>query len=260
MFNFDLPSLIVIGVMAVIMESIDSGLGMMYGTLLSPTLILMGYSPKLVVPSILISQAAGDIIGATGHHFRHNANFNGMTQHMKISLAIIIPGVIACVAGVYAGKLIPVLYMKTYISILVIAMGVLCLFPLYYTFSWKNIYGIGLLSGFNKAFSGGGFGPITSTGKILGGVDPKVSISTTTLAEAPVCILGFILWRVLGGAISWQFPLSLATGALIGGYIGPIITSHFRDMKMLRLVVGVLAVVSGLWLAIDLIMGWHLGQ
>ena len=253
-------TMVIIGLMAVIMEMVDSGLGMMYGTLLSPLLILMGYSPKLVVPSILISQATGDITGATGHHLRKNADFGGWTKHMKISMAIIVPGLLACVAGVFAGKLIPVMWMKTYIGILVIAMGFLCLFPIYYTFSWKNMYGIGLLSGFNKAFSGGGFGPVTSTGKILGGVDPKVSISTTTLAEGPVCILGFILWWFIGGRLEWQFPTALCAGALIGGYFGPIITQKFKNMKMLRLIVGALAVISGVWLLVDLFLGLKMGQ
>ena len=253
-------TMVIIGLMAVIMEMVDSGLGMMYGTLLSPLLILMGYSPKLVVPSILISQATGDITGATGHHLRKNADFGGWTKHMKISMAIIVPGLLACVAGVFAGKLIPVMWMKTYIGILVIAMGFLCLFPIYYTFSWKNMYGIGLLSGFNKAFSGGGFGPVTSTGKILGGVDPKVSISTTTLAEGPVCILGFILWWFIGGSLEWQFPVTLCAGALIGGYLGPIITQKFKNMKMLRWIVGALAVISGIWLLVDLFLGLKMGQ
>jgi uncharacterized membrane protein YfcA len=253
-------TMVIIGLMAVIMEMVDSGLGMMYGTLLSPLLILMGYNPKLVVPSILISQATGDITGATGHHLRGNADFGGWTKAMKISMAIIVPGLLACVAGVYCGKLIPVMWMKTYIGILVIAMGFLCLFPIYYTFSWKNMYIIGLLSGFNKAFSGGGFGPVTSTGKILGGVDPKMSISTTTLAEGPVCILGFILWWFLGGSLQWQLPTTLCAGALIGGYLGPIITQKFKNMKLLRWIVGALAIISGVWLLVDLLLGLKMGQ
>jgi uncharacterized membrane protein YfcA len=254
------PQLILIGCMAVVMEMVDSGLGMMYGTLLSPLLILMGYNPKIVVPSILISQAAGGITGAIGHHIRGNTDFGGWTKAMKISMAIIIPGLLACVAGVYCGKLIPVMWMKTYIGILVIVMGFLCLFPIYYKFSWKNMYAIGLLSGFNKAFSGGGFGPVTSTGKILGGVDPKISIGTTTLAEVPICILSFILWWFVGGSLAWQFPTTLCAGALVGGYLGPIITQKFKNITLLRWVVGALAVISGIWLLVDLFLGLKMGQ
>ncbi len=251
--------LIPIGLLAIIMEIIDSGLGMMYGTLLSPLLILMGYSPKLVVPSILISQAIGGATGSIGHHIRKNTNFRGLTRDMKISLSIIIPGLFACVAGAFAGKLIPTLYMKSYIGILVIAMGILCLRPIYYAFSWKKMFGIGLLSGFNKAFSGGGFGPVTSTGKILGGVDPKVSVGTTTLAEVPICFFSFLLWYIIGGNLDWGFALALCAGSLIGGIIGPIITAKINT-KILRYTVGVLAVVSGIWLLIDLLLKLGMGQ
>lgn len=251
--------LIIIGCMAVVMEIIDSGLGMMYGTLLSPILILMGYNPKLVVPSILVSQAIGGAAGAIGHHSRKNSNFGGWTRDLKISMSIIVPGMLACIAGVICGKLIPSIYMKTYIGILVIVMGFLCLFPVYYNFSWKKMFGIGLLSGFNKAFSGGGFGPVTSTAKILAGVDPKVSIGTTTLAEVPICFFSFALWLVMGGSLDWKFPIALGIGSLIGGYVGPMITKVINT-KILKWVVGALAVVSGFWLLIDLLMRFGMGQ
>jgi uncharacterized membrane protein YfcA len=48
---------------ALIMEFIDSSLGMMYGTALSPRLIFMNYNAKDVVPCILISQAVGGFFG-----------------------------------------------------------------------------------------------------------------------------------------------------------------------------------------------------
>ncbi len=255
----DMLNLGLVGFLAIIMEIVDSGLGMMYGTLLSPLLILMGYSPKLVVPSILVSQGIGGALGAIGHHNQKNSNFNGLTRDTKISLSIIVPGLVACVAGVLMGKIIPTAYMKIYISVLVVAMGVLCLNPIYYTFSWRKMFGIGLLSGFNKAFSGGGFGPVTSTGKILGGVDPKVSVGTTTLAEVPICFFSFSLWLVSGGSLDWRFPIALSIGALVGGIFGPYLTARVNT-KALRYVVGVLAVISGAWLLVDFFLKLGMGQ
>lgn len=257
--DFGIASLTVVVILSIIMEIIDSGLGMMYGTLLSPILILLGYDPKLVVPAILISQAFGGATGAIGHHFRKNSDFSGLTRDLKISLAIIIPGIAACIFGAYIGQIIDKLYMKFYIGLLVVVMGWLCLRPIYYDFSWKKMWGIGLLSGFNKALSGGGFGPVTATGKILGGVDPKVSVGTTTLAEVPICVVSFITWIMLGGKISWAFPAALCIGSLIGGYIGPILTARM-DTGKLKTAVGVLAVISGAWLLIDLYLGLGMGQ
>ena len=72
-----------------IMEFIDSSLGMMYGTVLSPLLILMGYDVKSVVPSILISQAMGGFVASYRHHKLKNANFQPGTIDHKVSVTII---------------------------------------------------------------------------------------------------------------------------------------------------------------------------
>jgi len=48
---------------ALICEFIDSYLGMMYGTILSPVLIIAGFNPLVVVPCILFSQGVGGFFG-----------------------------------------------------------------------------------------------------------------------------------------------------------------------------------------------------
>ncbi len=74
---------------AMIMEFIDSALGMMYGTVLSPLLILMGYDVKAVVPSILISQSVGGFIASWRHHHLQNANFKAGTVDYHLSFCLL---------------------------------------------------------------------------------------------------------------------------------------------------------------------------
>lgn len=238
--------LVLVVFLALLMELIDSSLGMMYGTILSPLLISAGFDPKLVVPSILISQAVGGIIGTIRHHNYNSANFKGWTKDTKIVSAIVFPGVLACLLGALIAVSIPSWALKTYIGLLVIIMGVLCLKPYSYKFAWGKIYGVGIVAAFNKALSGGGFGPVTSTGKILGGLNPKVSIATTTCAEVPICLLSFLFWMMLRGGIEIAFPLALCSGAAFGAIIGPWITYKIKSDK-LRGVVGILAIISGIW-------------
>lgn len=57
--NIDTVILVVLG--GFLCEFIDASMGMMYGTILSPVLIIAGFEPVLVVPSILFSQALGPI-------------------------------------------------------------------------------------------------------------------------------------------------------------------------------------------------------
>jgi len=233
--------------LALIAETIDSSIGMMYGTLLSPLLITAGYDPRLVVPSILISQALGGAVATVRHHKYRNADFRGLSRDTKVVLAIVVPGLFACIIGVFVALNIPRFVFKTYIGLLAIAMGFLCIRPYIYRFAWWKIYSIGVLSAFNKAFTGGGFGPITSTGKIIAGLNPRVSVATTTYAEVPICLIGVFAWLVaLHGNIDWIFPLHLSIGAFIGGLIGPYITSKTESEKLKKLV-GLLAVILGTW-------------
>jgi hypothetical protein len=238
---------IIILVMAFAGELVDSSLGMMYGTLLSPILIIMGYDAKLVVPSILISQGLGGLVATIFHDRLGNGQFKGYTKDTKIALSVIIPGLLATGAGVFVASIISKFALNMYIGVLVVIMGLLVIFPIMYKFDWKKIWAIGALSGFNKAMSGGGFGPVTSTGKILGGVDAKVSVATTTYAEVPICLFGFALWIAFNGWLAWELPVFLCLGAIVGGLIGPFITKKFNS-TILRYSIGILAIVSGIWI------------
>jgi len=238
--------IIVLIVMALIMETIDSSLGMMYGTLLSPILVGYGFEPLVVVPALLISQAVGGIGGTISHHRFKNADFRGLTRDTKVVLAMVIPGLFVVILGVVAAVTLPRLWVKTYIGILVIVMSALCLSPIRYRFAWWKHYVIGVLAAFNKALTGGGFGPVTSTGGIIGGLEAKVSIATTTFAEVCICFAAFVAYLFLA-RVDMVFAISLSIGAVVGGMIGPYISSRVSH-RLLRRVVGILGIVSGIWL------------
>ncbi|UCE36548.1 MAG: sulfite exporter TauE/SafE family protein [Thermoplasmata archaeon] len=233
--------------LALLMEVIDSSLGMMYGTLLSPILIGYGFEPLVVVPAILISQAVGGIGGTISHQKFRNADFNGLTNDTKIVLAMVIPGLLVVFVGVFAATNLSSLWVKTYIGILVIIMSALCLSPLKYKFAWWKHYAVGVLAAFNKALTGGGFGPVTSTGGILGGLESKVSIATTTFAEVIICLAAFVVYLFFVGNLYMVLVGSLCFGAVVGGIIGPYISSRVSHTR-LRICIGILGIASGIWL------------
>lgn len=235
------------------MEIVDSSLGMMYGTLLSPILVATGFEPLIVVPAIVISQAIGGLSGTVSHHKLKNADFNGFTKDTKITLAMVIPGLVVVIIGVFAAANLPKGFVEIYIGILVVVMSVLCLSPLRYKFAWWKQYVIGVLAAFNKALSGGGFGPVTSTGGIIGGLEPKVSIATTTFAEVGICFASFVAYLFFVGELEMVLIGSLCTGAFIGGLIGPYISSRISHGK-LRICVGILGVASGIWLLLEVLV------
>ncbi len=257
MIEYSLYVVVALIILAMLGEIIDSGLGMMYGTLLSPILISIGFGPLAVVPAILLSQAFGGATGTVLHQRFKNADFSFTSKHFKVVLAIVLPGLAAVLIGVYVALNIPSWVMKSYIGVLVIIMGFLCIFPLMYTFRWWKMYLVGVVSAFNKALSGGGFGPVTSTGKILGGLDAKVSIATTTYAEVPICLTSFVIWYILeGGSMVMWFPIALCVGAIIGAAIGPYVTANVNT-RWLKIAVGVLAIASGIYLCYTVLTGFN---
>jgi len=265
-----IETIILIGVLAFAAELLDSSLGMMYGTILSPLLIIMGFDPFIVVPSLLLSQAAGGLLAARFHHKYNNADFKpktinakkikskikeigfiesfkrGFGKDFKVVFVISALGVVATVLAVLLAVNLPKSFIKTYIGILVLVMGVVLLSKAKFKFTWKKMLGVGLISSFNKGLSGGGFGPVVTSGQIIAGNNPKGAVAATTLAEAPICLAGFLTYVLTKGFSSWYFLLALSIGAILAAPFGALLTSKMNEKKM-RPLLGILALVLGIW-------------
>lgn len=255
----DLLGSIIVMLMALVIGIVDSSLGMMYGTLLSPILMGWGFNPLKVVPALLLSQAAGGVSGTISHHRFENANFRGLTRDTKIVLAMVIPGLAVVAVVVFVAVNLPPELVKTYIGVLVVVMGLLCLSPIKHRFTWWEYHVIGILAAFNKALTGGGFGPVTSTGGIIGGLGARASVATTTLAKVVICSASFILYMIFHGKFDETLTFSLSLGAIAGGIIGPYISSRVNH-RLLRKSVGILAIISGVLLLVDMIQEHYYGN
>jgi hypothetical protein len=231
---------------------------MLYGTILSPILIILGYDPLIVVPSILFSQAIGGFISSIRHHQLKNANFNinrkiirdfqkATTKDLKVFSIIASFGIIGAIIAVIIAISIPKIILETYISTLVLLMGIILLLKRKFKFSWKKIFALGAISSFNKAISGGGFGPVVTSGQLISGRLSKESIATTTLSEVPICIVSFLTYLIVKGLSSWNLVLTLTIGAIVGAMIGPCITTKFHSEKKVRVCFGIFVTLLGVW-------------
>jgi len=149
--------------LAFVCEFIDSSLGMGYGTIMSPLLIILGFEPLIVIPAILLSQAFGGFTAAVFHHQFENASFKPGSRDLKIVMIISGFGFVATVAAALLALHIPKVVLKTYIGVLVLVMGGILLSNRTFRFSWKKMIGVGILSAFNKGMTGGGFGPVVTS-------------------------------------------------------------------------------------------------
>lgn len=231
---------------AFIYEICDSALGQGYGTLGSPTYILLGISSKIVVPAILISQAAGGLVSAVFHHKYKNADFgHRKTPDMKKVYVIILSGIVGVLGASFIGFKLPKDVMTGYIGVIVLVMGLLITLGVTLKFSWKKFVGIGAISAFNKGLSGGGYGPVVAGGQTIIGVGTKNSIGITDFAEAPICIAGFIMWTILSGLPPLDMVLPMCIGAALAPPIGAWITYKIPTDR-LKKVMGVVIIILGI--------------
>jgi len=238
---------VVLTLAAFVMMIIDSSIGMYYGTILSPLLVGFGFNPLLVIPSLLLSQTVGDLAAIPVHHRFKNADFWGVTRDVKVVLAMVVPGLAAVAIAATVALSVPSWALKTCIGLVVLTMSGLVLSGVKYSFKmWKHCL-YGTVASFFKCLSGGGFGPLTSTGGIIGGLEPRVSVATTSFAELLICFASFASYLILRGMVDPYFAGSLCVGAFFGGLVGPYVASRVNQ-KMLRNLIAIFGVVSGVWL------------
>jgi uncharacterized protein len=267
-------SLAILFVIAFACEFVDSSLGMGYGTTLTPLLLIMGYSPLVVVPAILTSELITGGLAAFMHHRAGNVSFDfrndpdhrlvkkmrllgyiPRSKASKIALVLAVCSLAGAVTAVFIAISIPKLYLKIFIGIMVLSMGILILLKrnAAHRFSWKKIVGLGVLAAFNKGLSGGGYGPLVTSGQILSGVDTKNSVAITSLAESFTCFVGVCTFLFLGTEFDWRITLALLAGAVASV---PLSTRTVKKLKVknFTIIVGTATVILGLFTLYKVIM------
>jgi uncharacterized protein len=227
-------------------ELVDSGLGMGYGTILTPTLLFLGYEPGDIVPTILVSELLSGFAAAFFHNDIRNVELN--FRGRDFVPAIILAG--GSVAGVTAGVLIamslPKVVLSMVIGCIIFTSGffVILFSQRVIRYSrWKMLL-LSTVASFNKAVSGGGYGPLVTSGQILSGVNSKASVGITSFAEAFTCLVAVTLFLVKGGLINWLILIPMCAGALSSVPFAVVAINRANDER-LKLFIGVLTLSMG---------------
>ena len=240
-----------IALLALIAEYVDSALGMGYGTILSPLLVLLGYDIRQVVPSILATELITGLLSGLLHWRAGNTELNKRSMMMLGLLG----GV--TIVGTSVGALVmlnlPPLYTKLYMGLLVSAMGILMLVKRRARrFSWRGITSISLLAAFNKAISGGGYGPVVCSGQILNGIEVKQAIGLTGLAESLTCAIALVIYALGIGHLDLGLVPALIIGSVAAVPLAVLTVKHSAPER-LRRVVALGIIVLGLFILKSLI-------
>ena len=238
-------------VLSFFMETIDSTLGGGFGTVLSPLLLILGFEPVAVVSSILFSEMVTGFLVGIMHDRASSLNILKVKE-TKLTLAIfLVSGLAASLfAMLFVVALDPFL-VKLYIGVLVVFMGILMLYNrnTQRVFSLRIVGALGALCGFNKAISGGGYGPIATSGQIVGGGDPKASVAITSISEAAICVLSFVSYYLVFGLTNVNLLVSIVLGAAIATPVSALVVSKSSKRNLSHLIaVGVIIIgIVTLW-------------
>lgn len=243
--TFDLALFILLGV-SFTCELIDSSLGMGYGTILTPTLLLLGFDPEDVIPTILLSELFTGFSAAYFHNEIKNVDFSLRGQHLTAALILIVGCTIGVLTGVYFSLSLMQSTLLFFIGLIIFVSGLLVVIFSRTTINyanWKMIL-LSILAAFNKSVSGGGFGPIITSGQVLSGVEGKSAVGITALAEGFVCFLALALFQYSGKEINYLLLVPVMVGALLSIPFSVTVVNSYKEHH-LRLTIGIMTMILG---------------
>ncbi len=196
---------------------IDTCVGGGHGTLLTPVLILLGFTAAMVVPAVLLSEIAIGILATILNHRAGNIRLARGEQHRRVLLVLAACSLAGSLIAVTAAVRAPPRWVNAYIGMMIIAVGVLLLAGrgIPREFSMRRIAVLGTIAAFNKGLSGGGYGPLLTSGQILSGVGEKGAVSITPPARGLTSLFAVTLYFVAKGRLELNLAAPLIIGSLL---------------------------------------------
>ena len=225
---------------------VDCAFGMGYGTLMSPILLILGFAVSAIVPVLLLSQMIIGVSACISHHKLKNANFkSARSKDTKTALIFTFFGGIAMTFAVLIVISVPNIFLMFYVGILITFVGILLLLNKTFSFTNRKLYMIGGISAFNKAISGGGFGPIVTSGQIMNGSEAKNAVAVTALAETLLSAFGFLLYIFLTGALDLELTFIVILSGVIAAPIGAYQAKKLKE-KNAKSIIAIVIICLGM--------------
>jgi len=233
--------------------TIDLIFGMGFGLTMTPILIILGFKPHQIVPALLLSSLAGNILSPFLNHRFKNVDFKLKSIHFRMALLVGLIGALGSFIGAITATGITDFYLTIYIGILITTLGLLLLLNKTRTiiFSWYKLIGLGVFGGFNKGISGSGFGPIITTGLIMMKTDEKAAVSIQAFSELFVSLAGSLTFLFFGTQIDWNLTLALVIGVVLSTPLAALVVQK-ANSKKLRSAIGYVTIILGIIMLIKL--------
>lgn len=245
-------NIILLFVLAFLAESIDIILGMGFGTIMTPLLVELSYSPLDVLPIILLLQAIAGITAGFSHHFQENIDFL-KPEKAKIVTLFVIFGGIGAVAGAFAATHISINHLKIIIGSVVVFAGI-ALFATRFLhkakLSYNKLFVVGALAAFAKTMTGV-YGPIVTSGQIISGVKEKEAVAITVFSEGITSFIGFLAFSFfvkIEMAIFMPLLVAVIAAVPLSTYIVKVAPKHYlrRGIGAIVILLGIILIAKTL--------------
>ena len=241
-------SMLAITLAAFVCEFVDSAFGMGFGTILTPIFLLMGFSPTEAVSVVLVSELLTGFGAALFHAKDENVSFARGSKHLSAGILLSIGSVL----GVFIGA--PVFFkasarlLTLFIGVIITLSGVAILYCLDHRFRYRKsgVFTLATIAAFNKTLSGGGYGPLMTSGQLLVGVEAKAAAAITSLSEGVTCLTASAIFVASRGHYNLDLLIAVLTGSLLAV---PFATSSVRRLneRTVRKAIGVTTILLGCW-------------
>jgi uncharacterized membrane protein YfcA len=228
------------------LEFVDSSLGMGYGTTLTPVLLLLGFEPLDLVPTILVSEFLSGFASSFFHSEAGNVRFVPGSNHLRAAVILSACSIAGVAAGVNLAVGVSTVVLKRVIGFVILGAGlyILAMASRTFHFNYVRIVLLALVASFNKAISGGGYGPLMTSGQVMSGIRGRAAVAITSLAEGFTCLIGTTLFLVAGKTITPSLLIAVVTGALLAVPLSARAVRRFREEHMKR-TIAILTIALG---------------
>ena len=233
---------------ALICEYVDSSLGMGYGTTLTPLLLLAGFEPLQIVPCVLLSEFATGLSAAFMHQRDGNVDLLRDPQAKSAALMLSLLSVIGTALAVALALRVPKVWLKGIIGIIILLAGITTLAAIRRQIRYRrgHLIALGALAAFNKGLSGGGYGPLVTSGQVVSGLSPRKAVAITSLAESLTCFVSLVAYLLLRRGLDWTLAFPLTLGALFSVPVATLTVRRIPE-RTLRASVGVATCLLGVF-------------
>ena len=237
----DVPMFLLVILIGFAAQMIDGALGMAYGVSSTTFLTASGLPPAVASASVHTAEVFTTLVSGVSHWKMKNIDWS-------IFKKLVIPGMIGGAVGAYILISFPSDLVSPFVSVYLLAMGVIVLIRGIRGVTKTLVKGnkllpLGLVGGFFDAVGGGGWGPIVTSTMVASGHPPRYTIGSVNTAEFFVTIVQTLTFTVfLGIGQYWQYILGLAIGGVLAAPLAAWICAKVSGKKLL-LVVGALIIV-----------------